>query len=159
RFDSGPLVKPIGKAFQMLAEQESGSDDSSRVPKSLYLISDRTRGCWDEAAAQGMKPPQGVNAVFLDIGAENPSDLAISEIKVEPAIVRPGDTVRISATVRATGGDYDAQLNCVIDPGPAGGSPFLPQPALPQSRRITAGHSEIVIFEFQAAPPAGSGDK
>ena len=140
RHANAPLTRQIEQAYAVFPELDRLQENGAEAAKVLYVFSDRTHGCWDEAAAAGLKPPPGVAAVFVDVGVEDPSDLAIVEVKPEPATVRPGGTVRVNVTVRATGADYDAELVCGLDglPGP------------PKSQKVQAGRTEVVAFEFRA---------
>ena len=154
RHANAPLTRQLERAYALFPELDRLQDDPSEAPKVLYLFSDRTRGCWDQGAAQSLRQSPGISVVFVDVGVEKPADLAVTAVKVEPATIRPGDTVRINVSVQATGADYDAQLACVIDPD----WPSV-LPARQQSHTIAAGHTEIVTFDYQTAPPSSSGEK
>jgi hypothetical protein len=149
RHANAALPRQIEQAYRLFAEEERALENPSEArPNVLYVFSDRTRACWDEGAAKALTQPQGINAVFVDVGVEDPADLAVVEVKTEPATVRPGDTVKVNVTVRATGADYDAEIVCVID----GDSRREKQ----QSRRLAAGRAEVVTFDYPTAP-AGAG--
>jgi hypothetical protein len=149
RHDNAPLTRQIEQAYRLFAELDRTQENPAEAPpKALYVFSDRTRGCWDEAAAKALTQPKDVNAVFVDVGVEDPVDLAIVEVKVEPATARPGDTIHINVTVQATGSDYDAQLTCRID------GKELPEGKSP---KLKAGRAEVVEFTTQAAPRATAG--
>jgi len=148
RHANAPLTRQIEQAYRLLAELDRTQENPAEAPpKVLYVFSDRTRGCWDEAAAKALTQPKDVNAVFVDVGVEDPADLAIVEVKVEPATARPGDTIRINVTVQATGADYDAQLTCRIVGEPSGDKQLSEK-----SQKLRAGRAEVVEFTCQAAP-------
>ena len=50
-----------------------------------------------------MRPVEGINSVFVDVGVDNPKDLAIDKVEVVPPVVAPGGKIKIQVTVRATG--------------------------------------------------------
>jgi hypothetical protein len=140
RHANAPLTRQIERAYALFPELDRLQENGAEAPHVLYVLSDRTRGCWDEAEAAGVKPPPGVTAVFVDVGVDDPTDLAVVEVKPEPTTVRPGGTVRINVSVRATGADADAELSCSMD-GQAGPK---------QSRKVPAGRTEVVTFEYRA---------
>jgi hypothetical protein len=144
RHDNAPLTRQIEQAYAVFPELDRLHENGAEPPKVLYIFSDRTHGCWDEGAAAALKPPTGVTAVFVDVGIDDPADLAIVEVKPEPATVRPGGTVRINVSVRATGDDYPAELTCSIDG----------QPGQKLSRKVQAGRTEVVTFEYRAGQGA-----
>jgi hypothetical protein len=140
RHANASLPRQIERAYALFPELDRLQENGAEAPHVLYVISDRTRGCWDEAEAAGVKPPAGVTAVFVDVGVDDPTDLAIVEVKPEPTTVRPGGTVRVNVSVQATGDDYDAALVCTIDG----------QHEQKQSRKVQAGRTEVVTFEYRA---------
>jgi hypothetical protein len=142
------LPRQIEQAYRLFAEEDRAVENPAEArPNVLYVFSDRTLGCWDVGAAKGLTQPPGVNAVFVDVGTEDPADLAIVEVKPEPATARPGDTVRINVTVRATGADYDAVITCAVDG----------KPPETKSQKVQAGRAVVVPFQYQVAGPADGG--
>jgi Aerotolerance regulator N-terminal len=140
RHDNAPLTRQIERAYAVFPELDRLQEHGAEAPRVLYVFSDRTHGCWDEAAAAGLRPPPGITSVFVDVGVDDPADLAIVEVKPEPTTVRPGGTVRINVTLQATGADYDAQIVCGIDG----------LPGKEKSQKVQAGGTEVVTFEYQA---------
>jgi len=150
RHANAALPRQIEQSYRLLTELDRGLENPAEaLPKVLYVFSDRTYGCWDEGAAKGLTQPPGINAVFVDVGIEQPADLAIVEIKPDPLTVRPGDTVKINVTVQATGSDYDTEIVCTFD-GEAQGE------RLPL--KLQAGRAQVVTFERAAAGRAGAGE-
>jgi hypothetical protein len=150
---NGPLNRHVERACRLLQQVGEGEETP---PRFLYVFSDRTRACWDTAEARKNQVPEGVNAVFVDVGVESPKDLAIDEVKVEPAVVAPGGRVQVRVTVRGTGNDPESEneLTCQFEPDEAGDR-------LPERRvvRLERGKSRIVVFERAAPPrPAGAPD-
>jgi hypothetical protein len=150
RHVNAPLTRQIEQAYRLFAELDRMQENPAEIPPQvLYVFSDRTRGCWDEAAAKALTHPAGVSAAFVDVGVDDPADLAIVEVKADSPTVRPGETVRINITVQATGADYEAQLECVIDDK---------RPGQQRSLKLAAGHAQVVTFEAPTAGPAGTGE-
>ncbi len=150
RHANAALPRQIEQAYRLLTELDRGVDNPTEaLPKVLYVFSDRTYGCWDEQAAKGLTQPPGINAVFVDVGVDEPADLAIVEVKPEPLTLRPGDTVKIAVTVQATGADYDTEIVCAFD-GEAHGQ------RLPL--KLQAGRTQTVTFERAAAGRARAGE-
>ena len=145
RHDNAALPRQIEQGYRLLTElpreQEQGGD---ALPKVLCVVSDRTLGCWDEGIARTLSQPADVSTVFVDVGVEKPTDLAIVEVRPEVLTVRPGEPILINVTVQATGADFDTQISCLFD-----GVASVPT----QPLKITAGRSQIVRFEQRAARP------
>src|SRR5262249_6854891 len=114
-------------------------------PRFLHVFSDRTRGCWDPALAK-VEVPAGINVVFVDVGVENPRDLAIDKLDVTPATVAPGGKLQVRASVRATGGDLvsEATANLENEPDPE----RLPDK---QQVKLSKGDTQLLVFD-RAAP-------
>jgi hypothetical protein len=143
RHDNAALPRQIEQGYRLLAdlprEQESAAD---ALPRVLCVVSDRTVGCWDEALARTLTQPADVSTVFIDVGAEKPTDLSIVEVKPEVSTVRPGEPIHIDVTVQATGADFDTQISCLFD-----GVASVPT----QPLKIESGRSQVVRFEQRAA--------
>jgi hypothetical protein len=145
---NGSLNRPLDTAFRMLAALGDGEEVP---PRFVYVFSDRTRACWDARAA-GTVRPDGVTAVFVDVGVDNPRDLAIDKIEIDPPVVTPGAPMKVRVTVRATGADFDTELTCRID-GDADAEHVVDRKAI----QLSAGQSQVVLFERPApARPPGS---
>jgi hypothetical protein len=150
RSANAALQRQIEQAYRLFAEEDRALESPTEArPKVLYVFSDRTHACWDETAAKAMTQPEGLSAVFVDVGTEDPADLAIVEVKTEPSTVRPGDTVKINVTVQATGADYSTNVVCSID-GEV--------PGEPRELKLEAGRGQVVTFERRAAAPARAGE-
>ena len=126
------------KAAELLAKAGQAGEPSSRT---LYVFSDRTAAGWDVDEAKRIKMPDGVQAVYIDLGVDQPRDLGIEKIEVNPLVVAPGGAVTVTADLRAVGADFDANLLCQLD-----------NEANPASRRVklTAG-KDREVFDPQGA--------
>lgn len=136
------LNRGIDRGLHLL-EQLSTSDDAPA--RFIYIFSDRMRACWDKS---GIKPklPEGVRAIFVDQGADQPRDLAIDKVDVDPPVVPAGGPMKVWVTVRATGDAFDTMVNCQV------GNDSDKRPV-----KLAAGQSQVVLFERTAPErPAGS---
>ena len=107
-----PLVRQIGRAADLLAKAAEGGEPASRA---LYVFSDRTATSWDADEAKRLKVPEGVDVAYIDLGVDEPRDLAIDSVDVKPRVVDAGGEVTVHAEVRAVGADFDANLLCQLD--------------------------------------------
>jgi hypothetical protein len=87
------------------------------APRLLYIFSDRTRQAWSDALKSEELPPH-VRAVFVDVGVDQPHDLAIERIEISPAVVEPEKELQVSITVRCTGRERKNRLSWQIDNDP-----------------------------------------
>jgi len=144
-----PLVRQIEKAADLLAKAGQAGEPSSRM---LYVFSDRAAAGWDIEEAKRIKIPDGVQAAYIDLGVEQPRDLDIEKIEVNPLVVAPGGTVTVTADLRAVGADYDVNLLCQID----NDAKFASRPV-----KMTAGKDrEVFVLRAPAlVRPAGAGDE
>jgi hypothetical protein len=140
-----PLTQQLGNAYAMLAKviQEQDNPDETPLP-FVYVFSDRTRGSWDETQTEYLKqqrdhvPQPGAQAVYIDVGVNEPVDLAITRVELPREVVPAKQPVVIKVMVQAVGTDADATLSCQID-----------GEASPDKKpvRLEAGQSEVVVFE------------
>jgi Aerotolerance regulator N-terminal len=144
-----PLVRQIEKAADLLTKAGQAGEPP---PRMLYVFSDRTAAGWDIEEAKRIKIPDGVQAAYIDLGVDQPRDLGIEKIEVNPLVVAPGGTVTVTADLRAVGADFDVNLLCQID-----------NEAKPATRHVkmTAGRDREVFVLKAPAParPAGAGDE
>jgi len=142
------LNRQLDRAVQLL-EQMNASEDPP--PRFLYLFSDRTRASWDVRAGP-RKLPEGIRALFVDVGVEQPKDLAIEKVEIVPPLAVRGERLQIQATIRATGADFDTELLCQLDNEAEAG-----RPPDKQAIQLAAGQGRVVVFEREAPPrPLGS---
>jgi hypothetical protein len=142
------LNRQIDRAVRLL---EKVGESEEPPPRFLYLFSDRTRACWDPRAGP-RKVPEGTRALFVDVGADKPKDLAIDKVEVVPPIVAPGERIQIQATVRATGSDFDTELLCQLDSDADSG-----RPPDKQAIQLASGQGRVLVFEREAPPRPADG--
>jgi hypothetical protein len=140
-------IRPAGRslnqglisACRLLNNSPAGPEDP---PRFLYVFTDRTLRSWDAASASGIQVPEGVRVVLLDVGPQEPEDLAIDKVEIIPAMVPPGRPVQVHVTVRSTGREHENDLMCEL--GPRDDSPGK------QPVRLGAGEAGLYTFELQA---------
>ncbi len=76
------------------------------------------------------------------MGTDQPVDLAIEQVVVEPASVPPGGMVQVRAVVRAVGEGADRKITCQVD-----------NDARLQEKRVqlSEGSRQTVVFDYRAA--------
>ncbi len=101
----------LGRAYRVL---NNLAVEDPTAPRLLYIFSDRTRPGW-ATAIKAEELPQGVRAVFVDVGVEEPHDLAIERIEIVPPVVEPGKKMQVLITVRGTGTSSENEIFWRID--------------------------------------------
>src|SRR5436190_20830536 len=148
RHDNAPLTRQLDQVYRLLGKLDTEpSEGEEALPKLLYVFSDRTQECWDAEAARSLKQPERVNAVFVDVGVENPADVAVVNLELPldtdrdlpRQVFGTRDRLTLRATVRATGGDCDTELLCRVDGK---------KESLRQHVALKAGQSLVIPFEF-----------
>jgi hypothetical protein len=147
---NGPITSRIAEAYQLLADlsTDSGPKDES-APRFLYIFSDRTQDSWDADRVKDLRQVRerlggNVNEVFVDVGADDPVDVALTAIDLPRQVIPVGDNLILRATVRATGADCETVVACRIDGERA-----------PDRKQVTlrAGQSQVVTFERRNLSP------
>ncbi len=148
---SGSLNQPVLRAARLLQQAATGEE---AMPGFLYIFSDRTRASWEGGPGREPLPLDGINVVYVDVGKDGASDLAIDDVKVDLPVVAAGAPMTIHVTVRASGGDFENDVTCQID-----NDPDVGRVEDPRQVKCTAGHSTELVFERKAPRHAdGSGD-
>jgi hypothetical protein len=142
------LNRQIDRAVRLL---EKVGESEEPPPRFLYLFSDRTRASWDIPAGP-RNVPEGIRALFVDVGVEKPKDLAIEKVEIVPPIVAPGERIQIQVTVRATGTDFDTELLCPFDNDADSG-----HSTIKQAIQLAAGQGRVFVFEREAPKPLPGG--
>ncbi len=134
-----PLNRQLEHACDLLGDLGKNADV---VPRFLYVFSDRTAASWDGKAAAKIQIPEGVTVVYVDVGVDNPRDLSIDAVEIDPPIAAPGQAMRILATVRATGEVAgETELQCQLE-----NEPDVDR----QSVKLGKDESKIFVFERTA---------
>jgi hypothetical protein len=141
---SYPVNAHIARAYGIL--ESLGAKDPT-APRLLYIFSDRTRNAWSDALKTEELPPY-VRAVFVDVGVDEPHDLAIDRIEVVPAVADPGQEVQVSITVRCTGRQRKNRLSWQID-----NDPNAEQQPSATDFELAGGKERTFAYKIPKAPP------
>jgi hypothetical protein len=136
----GWLNRQLDRAVRLLEKVGTGEDPP---PRFVYLFSDRARACWDPRA--GPKTvPEGIHALFVDVGVDKPKDLAVEKVDIVPPVVAPGGRFQVQATIRAVGSDFDTELHYRLESDD--GADRSEKKAL----QLSAGQGRVVVFDCEA---------
>jgi hypothetical protein len=141
---NGPVTTRLSEAYRLFVEldqETEGTDDL--LPKFLYIFSDRAQNSWDQSRVKDLQQIRdrvvgGVNAVLVDVGVENPVDVALTAVELERQIVLIDDRALLKITVQATGADCDTQLLCRFD-----GEQTVERKQV----KLAAGETQVITFE------------
>src|SRR5438552_8546823 len=118
---NSPVTSRLAEAYRLLAdlEQEANAGDD-KLPKFLYIFSDRTQDSWDPSRAKDLialrdRLATEAHAVLVDVGVDKPVDVALVSLEMPRSIVPLDDVAEIKATVRSTGGPVDTEIFFRID--------------------------------------------
>ncbi|HKB41969.1 MAG TPA: VWA domain-containing protein, partial [Gemmataceae bacterium] len=138
---NAPLTRQVQQAFRLL-ESATREDDAGAAPppRLLLVFSDRTQASWDDNEARGLVRPPTVNAVFLDVGVDQPADLAITGLELSKEVLGAGEKLEVRVFVQATGMDADTSLTCRVDDKQAGEQKAV---------KLKADSREVILFEVK----------
>jgi hypothetical protein len=151
---SGPITSRLPEAYRLLIDLEQDQEDSQSLLRFLYIFSDRTQECWDANRARDLQALREriaaeVKAVFVDVGVDQPADVAITAVELPRPVVTADDRILIRATVQATGADCDTVLNCRL----VGNPTVDKQPVDQKPVKLQAGQSQVLTFERLGLKP------
>jgi len=143
RAANAPITSRLGEAYRLLKDFSQDAEHDESMPRFLCIFSDRTQASWDSGRAKDLEQLRDrlsvpANAVFVDVGAEHPVDLALVSVELPHQIVPTDGQAIIRVTVRATGEDCDTEVICRIDGEEA-----------PERKpiQLAAGQSQVVSFQ------------
>ena len=84
RPNAAAVNRTVARAARTLQQAATGEEP---LPRFLYIFSDRTRASWEGGPGREPLPLEGINVVYVDVGKDGARDLAIDDVKVEPAVV------------------------------------------------------------------------
>ncbi len=148
---SVPVTTLLPTAYDLLAKLEQEIDPGEEMPRRfIYVFSDRTPASWNANQLENLQrlrdriPQPGATAVYVDLGVDEPADVAVAGLELPKQVVAANERMVIKATVRATGKPCDTVLVCRID-GEAKGEQKPVQ--------LQAGESRTVTFERRGLAP------
>jgi hypothetical protein len=144
-----PVTSQLGQAYELLAKlgQEEGNADEALQPV-LCIFSDRTPASWDASQLANLRKlseriTPAVHSLFVDVGAERPVDLAISNLELPRQVINGNGRIIIRATVQTTGDSCDTEVVCRLDGKESGDRKPV---------KLEAGKSEVIAFEWRDLP-------
>jgi hypothetical protein len=143
RAGNRPVTDALDVAFRLFGSAEGLETDEAK-PRFVYVFSDRTPASWDGsrvadlAARRDRLPDPKPRLVYVDVGVEQPDDVAVADVDVKPQAVPANRPVVLNVTVQATGQDHEAEVSCRFDGDPT---------AERKPVRLRANDRQIVTFE------------
>src|SRR5262249_42205882 len=141
---NGPVSSRLAEAFRLLADLDQGTETGEDpLPHFLYVFSDRTQESWEQSRGKDLQQLRdrlgtGIHSVFVDVGSDEPIDLALTAVELPRQVIPPEDKVLLRVTVRATGGDCDTEVLCRID-----GEKTAERKPI----KLMTGQSQVLAFE------------
>lgn len=117
-----PVTTALSAAYSLLRSLETESEPSEPLPRLIAVFSDRTTACWDAARvadlikSRDLVPPPPVAHLFVDVGVDQPTDVAIASIELKPQVVPQGQAVVLNATLTTTGPGVETTIKCKVFP-------------------------------------------
>jgi hypothetical protein len=147
---NGPLTSRLPEVFRLLADLDHGTETGEDpLPHFLYVFSDRTQESWEQSRVKDLQQLRDrlgsvIHSVFVDVGGDEPVDLALTAVELPRQLIPPNDKVLMRVTVRATGGDCDTEVLCRID-----GEKTAERKPI----KLAAGQSQVLVFERGGLAP------
>jgi Aerotolerance regulator N-terminal len=118
-----PVTDGLSAALQLFEPSAVNPLDEQPLPRFVYVFSDRTPHSWDAARASELKARRERLApvpkcVFVDVGVEEPVDLAITDVVMRPQVVPANRTALLRVHVQATGDTFNTAVKCQFDGEP-----------------------------------------
>jgi hypothetical protein len=139
-----PVTDALDAAFRLFGSAEFQEPGDEGKPRFVYVASDRTPASWDATRAADLKdrrnrlPDPKPKLVYVDVGVDQPADLAVADVEVKPQAVPANRPAVLHVTVQATGPGGEAELSCRFDGDPS---------AERKPVRLGAGQRQVVTFE------------
>ena len=147
-----PVTTALLTAYQLLKTVDQESEASEPMARLVVVFSDRTDACWKADQSENLKkaaeqvPPPAVAHLFVDVGVEQPANVAVIAADARPQLSRAGSAVTLTVTAQATGPDVpSAVVRCVVDGGP--------NPERKEIVPLPAGTPKAVTFTLKDLPP------
>lgn len=118
---NSPMTAAIEGAYRLLQKLQPEYGSSEVLPRFVYVISDRTPNSWDNDRVADLKllrdrlPDPKPKCVYLDLGVDQPADVAIADVEIKPQVVAANKPVVIRATVQAVGQPVNTEVLCRFD--------------------------------------------
>jgi hypothetical protein len=147
-----PITTALASAYQLLRTVDQETESPEPLPRLVAVFSDRAAACWSTARTDDLAklrdavPQPEVAHLFVDVGIDQPADVAILGVELKPQIVPQNQPVILNATVQATGAAVpDMIVTCRITTANV--------PEQREVRSLPAGSPVNVAFTFEGLPP------
>lgn len=149
------LTTTIATAYQLLGTVDQESETTEPMPRLVAIFTDRAAACWDTTRTPDLVklrdsiPPPAVAQLMVDVGIDQPANLAITNIELKPQVISAGQPVVLNASVAASGPEVETTIVCKI----------VTAPNVPEQRqavKVGAGAIVGVAFKYDGRSlPAG----
>jgi hypothetical protein len=149
-----PATAAIDGAYRLLQKLDAEANPGEVLPRFIYVVSDRTPNAWDNGRANDLKaardrlPDPKPKCVYLDVGVDQPVDVAVADVEVRPQVNAANKPIIIRATVQATGQPAGAEINTELLCRLTGEVQPLRMPV-----RLKPGDRQVIEFERRGLPP------
>jgi len=142
-----PVTDGLSAALQLFEPSAVNPLDEQPLPRFVYVFSDRTPYSWDAARASELKARRERLApvpkcVFVDVGVEEPVDLAITDVDMRPQVVPANRSALLRVTVQATGYNFNTAVKCQFD-----GEPHIDRKPVDLKAGVGQVATKVVEFE------------
>jgi hypothetical protein len=142
-----PVTDGLSAAMQLFEPSAANPLEEQPLPRFVYVFSDRTPAAWDAARASELKARRerltpAPKCVFVDVGVEEPVDLAVFEVEMRPQVVPANRSALLRIHVRATGDTFNTAVKCQFD-----GEPRTDQK--PVDLKVGANREATKVVEFE----------
>ncbi len=146
-----PITDALATAYDTLKDADKDTDSTEPLPRVVVVFGDRTTASWDAARTESLAKlrdgasPAKVAHLFVDVGVEKPTNVAILNVTMKPQLLSGTAPAVLNVTVRADGADVpSAKLEAILDDG-----------AKVDAREVAlaAGSPQGVQFTFAALTP------
>jgi len=122
---AGTLADAIAAARRLLAKSELGR-------KELYVFTDCSRGAWETAAEPAATAAEGIDTLYVDVGATQVTDFSIQSLALSGERVSIGTPLTIGATAQRVGPAATRTVAVeLLDPGDPEGKRYVRRGAKP----------------------------
>lgn len=143
---AAPVTAALATAYQLLRTVDQEAESQEPMPRLVAVFSDRTAACWDASRTEDLTklretiPQPPVAHLFLDVGIDNPANVAIAAVEMKPQIVAKDEPVVMNVTVTAAGEAVESRVTCKV----------LTVENLVEKKivKVPAGGSAVVSFSF-----------
>jgi len=144
-----PVTDGLSAALQLFEPSAANPIEEQPLPRFVYVFSDRTPAAWDAARASELKARRerltpAPKCVFVDVGVEEPIDLAVADVVMRPQVVPANRSAVLQVHVRATGDSFNTAVKCQFD-----GEPRTEQKPV----ALTPSGTKVVEFERGGLAP------